>query len=110
MDEEIKKLNGIPMDERETVVQFGRMDGQMTIYTTDETMMTKLNKLVEGGEYEVIEEHKLQNGKLIGRTYQADKTLLTFRSHKKEGQKRMMTEEEKKAFVERVQNARRNKS
>lgn len=110
MGEDEKKTNGIPMDERETVIHFGRLDNEMTIYTTDETMMTKLKKLVNGGEYEVVEEHRLQNGRLIGRTYRADKSLLTLRSHKKDGQKREMTEEEKRAMVERLINARKNKS
>ena len=109
MDEE-RLPRGISMDERETVIQFGRTEDEMTIYTTDETMITKLEKLVEGGEYKIIEEHKLQNGRIIGKTYQANKGLLTLRSHKKDGQRRPMTEEEKKAFVERVTNARKKKS
>lgn len=110
MGEDEKKANGIPMDERETVIQFGRLDEDMTIYTTDETMMTKLNKCVEAGNYEVVEVHKLQNGRVIGKTYKANKKFLSLRSKDRIGQSRNMTDEEKRAFVERTQNARKNKS
>ncbi len=99
-DEEREILRGIATDEQETVVQFGRNDEYMTIYTTDSTMMTKLDKCVKGGEYEVIEIHKLQKSdKIIGKTYRAKKRLLSFR---KKFIEREMTEEQRKASAERA--------
>lgn len=110
MGEDEKKANGIPMDERETVIQFGRLDEDMTIYTTDETMMTKLDKCVEAGNYEVVEVHKLQNGRVIGKTYKANKKFLSLRSKDRVGQTRNYTEEEKRIIAERLHSARKNKS
>ena len=101
MDEEIKNLKGITLEEQETVINFGWSDKDMTIYTTDRTMITKLDKLVEDGEYEVIEEHKLQNGRVIGKTYKADKSLLTLRA-----KKRVLTEEQKNKLINGLNKAR----
>lgn len=99
-EEEREILKGVATDEQETVVQFGRNDEYMTIYTTDSTMMTKLDKCVKGGEYEVIEIHKLQKSdKIIGKTYRAKKRLLSFR---KKFIEREMTEEQRKASAERA--------
>ena len=103
-------MKSVMLDEQETVVQFGRTDEYMTIYTTDSTMITKLDKCVESGNYEVIEEHRLQDSKkVIGKTYKAKKKFLSFRTANRVN-KRVMTDEEKRAFVERTQNARKKKS
>lgn len=109
-EEEREYLKGIPVDEQETVVQFDRSGEYMTIYTTDSTVMTKLDKCLESGNYEVIEEHKLQgSSRVIGKTYKAKKKFLSFRTANRVN-KRVMTEEEKRAFVERMQNTRKGKS
>ena len=88
MDEEAY-VAGIPREEQETVVNFTWSDDFMTIYTTEQRVMTKLDRYAEGGDYEVIEEHRLK-GRVVGKTYKADKSLLTFRAKKK-----VMTDEEK---------------
>lgn len=107
-EEEREILRGIATDEQETVVQFGRNDEYMTIYTTDSTVMTKLDKCVEGGEYEVIEIHKLQKSdKIIGKTYKAKKRLLSFR---KKFVEREMTEEQKKASADRLRQLNMNRN
>lgn len=84
--------------EQETVVQFGRRDDFMTIFTSDRTTMTKLDKHPE--IYEVIEEGKF-DGVVVTKTYRARKKMLTFRSKVKE-----LTEEEKKVIVERFKSTR----
>lgn len=110
MDEEREVMKGISPDEQETVIQYNRNSDYMTIYTTDSTVMTKLDKCLESGNYEVIEEHKLQgSSRVIGKTYKAKKKFLSFRTANRVN-KRVMTEEEKKAFVERMQNTRKGKS
>lgn len=43
---------GIGTDEQETVVQFNRNGKTATIYTSDSTVMTKLDKLVGNGYYQ----------------------------------------------------------
>ena len=79
-----EESRGIPLEEQETVINFGWADDYMTIYTTDRTMITKLDKRVANGDYEVIEIHKTVGGRIIGKTYKADKSLLTFRAKKRE--------------------------
>lgn len=107
-EEEREILKGVATDEQETVVQFGRNDEYMTIYTTDSTMMTKLDKCVKGGEYEVIEIHKLQKSdKIIGKTYKAKKRLLSFR---KKFIERELTKEQKLASAERLKNYNTNRN
>ncbi len=102
-EEEREYLKGIPVDEQETVVQFDRSGEYMTIYTTDSTVITKLEKCVEGGEYEVIEEHKLANGRVVGKTYKAKKKMLSFRS---KVVKRELTEEQRQIIRENLAKAR----
>ena len=103
-------IKSVMLDEQETVVQFGRTDEYMTIYTTDSTMITKLDKCVESGNYEVIEAHRLQGSKrVIGKTYKAKKKFLSFRTADRTNT-RVMTEEQKREFRERMENARKNKS
>lgn len=83
--------------EQETVVQFGRRDDFMTIFTSDRTTMTKLDKHPE--IYEVIEEGKF-SGNVVTKTYRASKKMLTFRG--KIPVKRELTEEERKILSERA--------
>ena len=89
---------GIPREEQETVINFTWLDDDMTIYTTEQRMMTKLDKLCIEGEYELIEEHKLK-GRVVGKTYKADKTLLSLRS-KKRNLSEEQREEVRKRFAE----------
>ena len=89
---------GIPREEQETVINFTWLDDYMTIYTTEQRMMTKLDKLCTEGEYELIEEHKLK-GRVVGKTYKADKTLLSLRS-KKRTLSEEQREEVRKRFAE----------
>lgn len=88
----------IPPEEQETVVNFGRTDEDMTIYTTDSTTITKLDKAVKAGLYEVIELHTVK-GVTVGKTYKAKKKLLSFRTKEV---KRELTEEQKKLQAERM--------
>ena len=100
-------MKSVMLDEQETVVQFGRTDEYMTIYTTDSTMITKLDKCVESDNYEVIEEHRLQgSNRVIGKTYKAKKKFLSFRTADRTNT-RVLTEEQKREFTERMRNARK---
>lgn len=87
----------VAIAEQETVVQFNRTDDFMTIFTSDRTTMTKLDKHPE--IYEVIEEGKF-SGNVVTKTYRASKKMLTFRG--KIPVKRELTEEERKILSERA--------
>lgn len=108
MEDEREIFKGVVIDEQETVVQFGRNDEYMTIYTSDSTMMTKLDKCVKGGEYEVVEVQTLQgSSKVIAKVYKAKKRLLSFR---KKFIERELTEEQKIASAERLKNYNTNRN
>lgn len=92
----------VPLEEQETIVNFGRTDEDMTIYTTDSTTITKLDKAVKAGLYEVIELHTVK-GVTVGKTYKAKKKLLSFRVKEI---KRELTEEQRKKIAEQF---RKNK-
>lgn len=65
---------GIPTNEQETVVQYDRNGDTMTIYTSDSTQMTRLDKI-----YKRSREHR-QAGEVVAVEYKADKRLLSYRS------------------------------
>lgn len=85
---------GVPLEEQETVIQFNRTDNHATIYTSDSTMMTKLDKCVAVSPdlYKLKEVHKLQEGGICGKTYVLeDKKMLSLRKVKK-----VLSEEQRK--------------
>ena len=92
---------GLMIEEQETHVNFNRNDERATIYTSDTTMMTKLNKLVElqGTEWRIESISKLKNGELIGKTYSCPVSFISFRRKKIE---REYSEERKKEIAERL--------
>lgn len=92
----------VPLEEQETIVNFGRTDEDMTIYTTDSTTITKLDKAVKAGLYEVIELHTVK-GVTVGKTYKAKKKLLSFRVKEV---KRELTEEQRKKIAEQFRKNR----
>ena len=93
---------GLPVDEQETTINYNRRDDVCEIYTSDSTVMTKLDKLVKNGDYKLIDTQYL-DGTLVSKTYECNKKLISFRA--KQG-KREMTEEQKIATAERMKKAR----
>lgn len=100
--------NGIRLEEQETVVSFYRTDHRMSIYTSDQTMITKLMKLLKKSEqneeagYILVREEKM-NGRVMAIEVSAPKHLLSLRTPKK---KRELTDEERKAMADRMRKAR----
>lgn len=100
--------NGIRLEEQETVVNFYRVDHIMSIYTSDQTMITKLMKLIEKSEknsesgYILVREEKM-NGRVVAIEVSAPKHLMSLRMPK---EKRELTDEERKAMADRMRKAR----
>lgn len=88
------------IEEQETHINFMRGDARAVIYTSDTTMMTKFNKLVElqDTEWKLERTSTLANGEVIGKTYSCPIQLLSFRSKRV---KRNYSEEERKAIADR---------
>lgn len=90
----------VPTDEQETVIQFDRNGTVCHVYTTDSTMMTKLDK-----KYKRVKQDYV-NGKPIAAYYEFDKRLLSFRS---KVMKKNLSDEEKKKARERLDRNRKRK-
>lgn len=69
----------IPTSEQETVVQYDRNGETMTVYTTDSTQITRLDKI-----YQRHKEHK-QAGEVVAVEYVVSKRLLSYRSRVPKG-------------------------
>ena len=100
---------GLNIPEQETSVSFTRDSDICTVYTSDSTIMTKLDKLVESAKaphWKLKEEHRLLNGELIGKTDETHKRLISFRSNIST---REMSEEQKEAASERFRKMWKNR-
>ena len=90
---------GVPVNEQETSINFSRDGKYASIWTSDSTVMTKLDKRVESGDYELIDVGKDRDGNILSKEYQCPKRLVSFRSKKVT---RELTEEQKQAVSERM--------
>lgn len=70
------------LEEQETTVNFSRNDDRAIIYTSDTTMMTKLQKLLEAEstEWKLEGVSGLKNGEIVGKQYSCPKKLISFRT------------------------------
>lgn len=97
-----------PIEEQETVINYYRDSDVCIVYTSDSTVMTKLDKLAEDeslSHWRVKQVHKLQSGELVGKTYETHKGLISFRSDFKSIN---LTEEQRQKAGERLRAGRRN--
>lgn len=71
----------VPTNEQETIINFGRSEQGCVIWTSDTTMMTKLDKMVnKSAHYSLIKEGKV-DGDVVNKEYKIDnKNLISFRS------------------------------
>lgn len=75
---------GLQITEQETTVNIYRDSDTIRIYTSDTTMMTKLDKLVKREDcpdWRLVEEHYNREKELVGKTYETRKNLISFRSN-----------------------------
>lgn len=97
------------IEEQETVINYYRDSDICTVYTSDSTVMTKLDKLADNPElphWKIKQIHRLQNGELAGKTYETNKRLISFRA---DIGTRKLTEEQKRILSERLEKARENR-
>ena len=96
--------NRVPVFEQEVCINAMRDEKSATIYASDSTYITKLDKLCKESPdmYSLIEDTGRGKRYLL-----KDKALISFRSRKTT---RIMTEEQRKASAERLRAARNKKS
>ena len=95
---------GIPVTEQETTISFNRDSDTAFIWTSDSTVMTKLDKLVESNPdcWQLTRTDRIGKD-VVGKEYTAKKRLISFRSKVTE---RVMTEAQRQASAERMRLAR----
>lgn len=100
-------------EEQETVINFPRREDYAIVWTSDTTVMTKLDGLCEKSEqYALVETGRSKlGGEVISKTYKVkDKSLISFRAKKMEREARPMTDEQRLAMIERLKKARQVKA
>ena len=99
---------GLCIEEQETNINFSRGGSRAKIYTSDSTMITKLDKLIriENTEWKLERVIKSKNGEEVGRVYSCPVEFVSFRKKKVS---RIFTDEEKKARREQLLKNRKAK-
>jgi hypothetical protein len=106
-------MSSVAYDEQETVINFSRRDNEATVWTSDTTVMTKLDGLCEKSEQYVLVEtgRSKLGGEVISKTYKVkDKSLISFRAKKVERQARPMTDEQRQVMIDRLAKARQKRA
>lgn len=98
----------IPIYEQETVIQISRDSDKMEIWTSDTTMMTKLDKLCKKSTRWMCTSEGKIDGEVVNKEYTGDKVLLSLipntrkmkpLTEEQKAQKRAIFEETKKAMA-----------
>ena len=87
-----------PIDEQETIIRWYRDEKEATIYTSDYTMMTRFDKFVEGGDWELTKTETCE-GDVVAKRYKAPKELLYGRKAK--NKTAPLTDEQREALAMR---------
>lgn len=98
-----------PADEREVIVRFYTDEQTATVYTSDYNYMRKFDRLVEENPdvWKFVRQETCQ-GDVVGKFYECPKKMIGFRARPQVG--RPMTEEQKKANVERLLQYRKSQN
>lgn len=103
----------VAFEEQETVINFPRRENYAIVWTSDTTVMTKLDGLCEKSEQYVLVEtgRSKLGGEVISKTYKVkDKSLISFRAKKMEREAKPMTDKQRLAMIERLEKARQVKA
>ena len=103
----------VAFEEQETVINFPRRENYAIVWTSDTTVMTKLDGLCEKSEQYILVEtgRSKLGGEVISKTYKIKiKSLVSFRAKKMEREPKSLTDEQKLAMIERLKKARATKA
>lgn len=72
---------GVELSEQETIINIMRTEDRAEIYTSDSTMITKLDRKVKEnpGIWKILEENTV-SGKIVSKTYGCPKKLVSLRN------------------------------
>ena len=96
------------LEEQETVINFSRLDETASVYTSDGTVMTKLDRMVKNNpdDFKLERVEKCQ-GDIVAKVYRCPVGFISFRSKKVI---RELTDEQRAEMAERAKRIPRNKS
>lgn len=91
------------LEERETTISFGRLDTTASVYTSDETVMTKLDKFVKQDTGWELKSEVFCDCDLVSKVYECPVEFISFRSKKVKVE---LTEEQRQERAERLRRLR----
>lgn len=99
-DSEDLIIRGVAIEEQEIVINSVRDQDYIDVYTSDNIYLTKLKKLATANpkEWKLFDVYEGKDG-ITGVRFRAPKNLLSFRTGTTE---KVMTEEQKQAFREKM--------
>ena len=98
-------ITGVSTDEQETTINFSRTDKEAEVYTSDNTVLTKIKNMFSSDDCEwklknVVKDRK---GNVVSVFFSVPKKLISLRA---KTVKSSLTDEQKQAAAERLKNAR----
>lgn len=110
MGDKESKQSAVSPSEQETIISYSRDDKTAEVWTSDTTVMTRLDKMCVKApqNYQCIEVGKTLDGLLTNKKYKiADKKLVSFRT---EIGTRNMSDEHRAKVAEHMRNYRKSQS
>lgn len=95
----------VPMEEQETLISWSRNDAKIKIYTSDNTMLTKLRKLLNNApeNYILVHVENDQDGNPYSVTFEANANCVSLR----QGKEKNFSEEFRQELSERMKAMRK---
>ena len=99
-------ITGVSADEQETTINYSRTDKEAEVYTSDNTVLTKIKNMFNSDdcEWKLKDVVKDQEGTIVGVFFIVPKKLISLRA---KTVKSSLTDEQRRAAAERLKNARR---
>lgn len=104
--DDLQNQMAVSSDERETSINWMFGDDKFTLFTSDQTIITKIRKLMPSGEWKLLNVDVDADGIARGYIFEAPLRALSFRT----GKKMERTEEQKELFRERMAAGRKAQS
>ena len=98
-------ITGVSTDEQETTINYGRNDEEAEVYTSDNTVLTKIKNIFSSDdcEWKLKNVVKDKKGNVVSVFFSVPKKLISLRA---KTVKSSLTDEQKQAAAERLKNAR----
>ena len=98
-------ITGVSTDEQETTINYGRNDEEAEVYTSDNTVLTKIKNIFSSDdcEWKLKNVVKDKKGNVVSVFFSVPKKLISLRA---KTVKSNLTDEQRRVAAERLKNAR----